>query len=71
MKLKIYVGHSRDFDYVNELYVPLRRSKLNSIHEIILPHEKSDRPYSSKEFFKTCDVMIAEVSHPSTGLLLL
>lgn len=66
--MKIYVGHSREFDFQNELYIPLRKSRLNAIHEIILPHEKSEEPFPSKEILKRCNVMIAEVSHPSTGL---
>lgn len=66
--MKIYVSHSKKFDYKNELYRPLRQSKLNSDQEIVLPHEASDKPYSSKDFFKTCHVVIAEVSYPATGL---
>ena len=67
--MKIYIGHSSDFDYVGELYTPIRQSSLNNEHDFILPHEKSDTPYSSKEFFENnCDIFIAEVSYPSTGL---
>jgi len=64
----IYVGHSRDFDYVGNLYTPLRKSRLNKYFNLILPHENSDEPFSSKDFFKTCRYMIAEVSSPATGL---
>ena len=66
--MKIYVAHSKKLDYKKELYEPLRNSSLNKEHEIILPHEKSDKPFSSKEFFKTCDIIIAEVSYSGTGL---
>jgi len=66
--MRIYVSHSKKFDYKKELYEPLRKSNLNKKHEIILPHEKSDKPFSSKEFFKTIDAMISEVSYSSTGL---
>jgi hypothetical protein len=68
--MKIYVAHSRDFDFINELYLPLRNSELNSRHEFILPHEHSATPYSSKELFKDkkVDLLLAEVSYPSTGL---
>lgn len=66
--MKIYVGHSKDYDYINELYIPLRQSRLNAEHEIILPHEKSDKPYNSKELMKTFQLMVAEVSIPATGL---
>ncbi len=62
--MRIYIGHSREFDFKKEFYEPLK--KLN--YEFIFPHEHSDEPFNSKEFLKTCDLMIAEVSFPSTGL---
>ncbi len=66
--MKIYVAHSRDYDYKNELYKPLRESELNISIEIILPHENSDGLFNSKEELKNVDYIIAEVSYPSTGL---
>ncbi len=67
--MRIYIAHSREFDFKNDLYAPLRRSAFNERHTFILPHENSDAPHSSKEFFQTeCDLVIAEVSFPSTGL---
>lgn len=65
----IYISHSRDFDYKNELYIPLRASSLNNQHTIILPHEKSQKYYNSKDLFKDkkCDVVVAEISYPSVG----
>jgi hypothetical protein len=66
--MKIYVGHCRGYDYKNELYTPLRASRLNAEHEIILPHEHSDTPFNSKESMKNFDLMVAEVSYPATGL---
>ena len=62
--MKVYVGHSRQFDFKKELYEPLKQ--LN--HEFIFPHELSNESFNSKEALKTVDLMIAEVSHPSTGL---
>lgn len=66
--MKIYVAHSREYDYKNELYKPLRQSELNNSIEIILPHENSDEPFNSKEKLKNVDYMVAEVSYLSTGL---
>lgn len=63
--MKVYFGHSSDIDY-KELYKIIRES--NTKHEIILPHEHSKEPFSSKDFLKGCDLFIAEVSKPSTGL---
>lgn len=67
--MTIYISHSRDFDYKNELYVPLRNSALHKNHTIILPHETSDMPYETKKLFASgkCDLVIAECSYPSTG----
>ena len=66
--MKILVTHSSNFDYKNELYVPLRSSSLNSDHSFILPHETGQaiptRPFLEK---KEVDLLIAEVSYPSTG----
>ena len=33
-----------------------------------MPHEKSAKPFNSKKYLKNCDLVIAEVSKPSTGL---
>jgi len=65
--MKIYIGHSKEFDYENELYQPIRHSQLNNEHEITLAHEgATDRV--TKDIIRASDVMIAEVSFPSTGL---
>jgi hypothetical protein len=66
--MRIYFGHSKGFDYKKELYKPIRNSELNKQHEIIFPHEESGLPTNSKEFLKTCDLMIAEITYPATGL---
>jgi hypothetical protein len=67
--MKIYVSHSRNYDFLNELYLPLRDSSLNSQHEFILPHENGSEPFNTKELFQTqgCGLVIAEVSFPATG----
>lgn len=66
--IKVYVGHSRQFPYVEELYQPIRNSVLNKKYEFILPHETSQMPYSSLEKVRSFQAMVAEVSSPSTGL---
>ncbi|MBU1119493.1 hypothetical protein KKH43_06450 [Patescibacteria group bacterium] len=67
--MKIYIGHSGEYDFKKELYEPIRLSVLNKKHGIVLPHEQSLEQFESKNFLeKECDVMIAEVSYPSTGL---
>lgn len=64
--MKIYIAHSNDFDYKNRLYTPLRESGLNNEYEIFLPHENG-RHEDSNEVMAGCDLVIAEVSVPSTG----
>lgn len=68
--MKIYIGHSKELDYKKELYQPIRESNLNSEHEIILPHEifEEASDFVTKNIIKECDVMIAEVTFPSTVL---
>ena len=67
--MKIYVAHSRKFDFKKELYEPIRQSSLNDEHTFVLPHENSDESFNSKDFLKNeSDLMIAEVSYPETGL---
>lgn len=66
--MKIYVAHSSSFDFVNDLYAPIKKSKLMSDHLFIFPHEKPGVFVNSKDIIKSCDLVIAEVSYPSTGL---
>ena len=67
--MKIYVAHTRDSDFQNELYKPIKESTLFKEHTFVLPHEMSAGSFNSKEFFKTdCNLVIAEVSYPATGL---
>jgi len=40
--MKIQVGHSRDFDYQNELYIPLKKAFPQDF-EWIFPHEFSSQ----------------------------
>lgn len=65
--MKIYVGHSSSFDYRTELYQPLQELDLVGC-EFVFPHVDSEAPTNSKEQMKSIDLMIAEVSYPSTGL---
>ncbi len=66
--MKIYICHSSSFNYRKELYEPIRHSDLNNKFEFILPHETSEQVFNSKETIPQCDLIIAEVSYPSTGM---
>lgn len=65
--MKIYVSHTRNSDYVNELYKSLGEANLPV--EFIFPHENGSDSFNSKELFEKhlCDLVLAEVSFPATG----
>lgn len=65
--MKIYLSHSSNFDYVNDLYQPLKSSSLVHEHQITFPHDKSTIGSHSKDLIAHADLVLAEVSHPSTG----
>lgn len=65
----IYIGHSRNFDYEHELYEPVSELQLDENIRIILPHDEEGEYIKTKELFQNgCDLFIAEVSYPATGL---
>lgn len=65
--MKIFVSHARSLNYENELYIPIRDSKLNDLHGFYLPHE-DDRSVNTKEEIKNSDLFIIEATHPATGV---
>ena len=66
--MKIYIAHSKSFDYQNELYTPIRNDEALNEHEVILPHEISSTSSNTRDFYKDIDLLIAECSYPATGL---
>lgn len=66
--MKIYVGHSTAFDYINELYLPLKSCVLSKKYELVFPHDKQSEIINTQKIIMDCDLFIAEVSYPSTGL---
>ena len=54
-------------DYENELYAPIRDSKVNDSHDFYLPHE-DDKSVNTKEEIKNSDLFIIEATHPATGV---
>lgn len=65
--MKIYIAHSTAFDFREELYKPIREADISNKYEIILPHE-TDQFINSKNVIEACDLIVAEVSYPSTGM---
>jgi hypothetical protein len=67
--MKIYIAHSRSFNFEEELYVPLKNSFLVKEHLLVFPHDESNELFNTKQFFRDgCDLVLAEVSYPSIGL---
>lgn len=65
--MKIIVTHASSFDYERELYTPLKKAVEGTTHELIFPNVWHEQKKSSKEFIKSSDLVIGEVSYPSTG----
>jgi len=63
--MKIYVSHSTNFEYQANLYDPLRANF--SELDIFLPHEKGGKLLDTKQIIKESELILAEVSYPSTG----
>ncbi len=64
--MKMYICHARNYNFQDELYRPIKESSFFKEHEIILPHESAEIK-ESKKTIASCDLVIAEVSFPSTG----
>ena len=64
--MKIYLAHSSNCDYINKIYKPiLNDPELSKI--ITLPHMEKDYMHN-RNYYDNFDLVIAEVSAPSTGL---
>ncbi len=66
--MKIYIAHSRDFDYEQLLYAPIRSQAKLPQDDIILPHEPGYDNHHTREFYAQLNLIIAEVSYSATGL---
>lgn len=64
--MQIYISHSTQFDYKTELYAPLKSAN-NCKHQLYLPHEQHADAINTRKIIEFSDVLLAEVSHPSTG----
>lgn len=66
--MKIFVAHASAFEYEQKLYEPIRASELAQMHEFILPEEQKYKgTWNTKEVIGSCDLLIVDVSLPSTG----
>lgn len=64
--MKLYLTHATAYDYEVALYEPLKQT-LAVNHDIFFPHDEKNVNTKSKDIIKESDVVLAEVSQPSTG----
>lgn len=64
--MKIYISHSSSYDYINKLYNPLKESSLCNEYDFYFPHDL-DKIIDTKPIIESSDLLIAEVSLPTTG----
>lgn len=62
--MNISISHSTSFDFEKELYEPIQKSFRLKKHNFFFPE---DRVKNTRDVIKSCDIMIADVSYPSTG----
>lgn len=65
--MKILVAHASNYDYQAELYEPLKQSAVMQQHTVIYPHDEENAEIETNSHIPDTDLMIAEVSYPSTG----
>lgn len=67
--MNIYISHARRTNYEKELYRPIKNSDLVKTHQFIFSYD-GKQEINTEELFRSkgCDLMIAEVSIPATGL---
>lgn len=67
--MKIYFVHATNYPNFKEtLYNVIISSALNENHTFIFPHQNSVIPVNSKNVISESDLILADVSYPSTGL---
>lgn len=66
--MRIYFGHSKNFDYENEYYSPIEKNKTLQKETLIFPHKNDSNDKFERSFYTKLDLFIAEVSYRATGL---
>lgn len=64
--MKIFVSHSREIDFINDLYNPITNSDLAKEHQFYFPHD-NNKSVNTKDIIRNSDLVLAEVSKPATG----
>lgn len=64
--MRIYVAHSTGYAFKSELYAPLKEA-FSREHKLFLPHDDHLDGVDSRNIIAASDIVLAEVSLPSTG----
>lgn len=64
--MNIYISHSNKYDYINDIYNPIKKSNLIVNNEFFFPHD-NEKAINTKDIISNSDLIIAEVSLPATG----
>lgn len=66
--MRIYLSHSRNFDYQNELYKPLLDSAIAQSHQLVLPFMNGGgQSGDTKTVLQAVNMVVAEITHSNTG----
>lgn len=66
--MKIYCAHASGFDYATDFYDPISAANKILGFDMVLPHKHGAEAINSYDIIQQCDVMLAEISYPSTGM---
>lgn len=64
--MKIFIAHASSYDFVRELYDPIKHSPLVKKYTFIYPMEEGNFQ-TTRDVIESVDCILAEVSFPSTG----
>lgn len=69
-KETIYISHSSISNYVDDLYLPLSKSKISKKYKLFFPHKPNAifEAIPSEMIIKNCSFVIAEVSYSTLGV---
>lgn len=64
----IYVGHSKQMDYVNELYNPIMNSDIfkNDKYNFLFPHIPNNDLKNDRDFYNNINLFFADITLPAT-----
>jgi len=65
--MKVFISHSTQYNFMDELYEPIRNAESLLMHEFFFPHDTNVIFNTKGAIQNVFEVILAEVSLPSTG----